>query len=47
MGLFKKKPAIPQAAVEFQPDALEIANSKLPFWARYSVIFAFVEYEKK
>ena len=42
MGLFKKKPAIPQAAVEFQPDALEIANSKLPFWARYSVIFAFI-----
>ena len=42
MKLFNRKKNIPNAAVEFQPDALEIANSKLPFWARYSVIFAFI-----
>ncbi len=33
---------IPEKAVEFQPDALEIANSRLPLWARYSVVFAFI-----
>lgn len=34
--------AIPDTAVEYQPDALEIANSRLPLWARYSVVFAFI-----
>ncbi len=33
---------IPDEAIEFQPDALEIANSRLPLWARYSVVFAFI-----
>lgn len=33
---------IPTEAVEYQPDALEIANSRLPFLARYSVFFAFL-----
>ena len=33
---------IPDEAIEFQPDALEIANSRLPIWARYSVVLAFV-----
>ena len=27
-------------AVEFQPDALEIKNEKLPLWIRYSVLYA-------
>ena len=34
--------SVPDAAIEYQPDALEIANSRLPIWARYSVIFAFI-----
>lgn len=38
----KKNKAIPQAAIEYQPDALEIANSRLPWWARYSVLLAFL-----
>ncbi len=33
---------IPAAAVEYQPDALEIANSRLPVWARYSVVFSLI-----
>ncbi len=33
---------IPDEAIEFQPDALEIANSRLPIWARYSVVLAFI-----
>lgn len=33
---------IPEVAVEFQPDAIQIKNEKLPFLARYSVIFAFI-----
>ena len=33
---------IPDDAIEFQPDALEIANSRLPIWARYSVVAAFI-----
>ena len=37
-----KKTEIPAPAVEFQPDALEIANARLPLWARYSVVFAFL-----
>ena len=37
-----KKQEIPASAIEFQPDALEIANSRLPLWARYSVLFAFL-----
>jgi len=36
----RSKQEIPSQAIEFQPDALEIANSRLPLWARYSVIFA-------
>ena len=36
------KGPIPAEAVEYQPDALEIANSRLPFLARYSVFFAFL-----
>ena len=35
-------PSIPDEAIEFQPDALEIANSRLPIWARYSVVLAFI-----
>jgi len=27
-------------AIEFQPDALEIKNEKLPLWIRYSVLFS-------
>ena len=27
-------------AVEFQPDALEIKNEKLPLWIRYSVLYS-------
>lgn len=27
-------------AVEFQPDALEIKNEKLPFWIRYSILYS-------
>ncbi len=42
MSKDKKNKAIPQAAVEYQPDALEIANSRLPLWARYSVLLAFI-----
>ncbi|MBQ7206355.1 MAG: HlyD family type I secretion periplasmic adaptor subunit [Lentisphaeria bacterium] len=38
----RRKQEIPSQAIEFQPDALEIANSRLPLWARYSVIFAFL-----
>ena len=38
----RKKQEIPEPAIEFQPDALEIANSRLPLWARYSVLFAFL-----
>ena len=38
----KQDKKIPQVAVEYQPDALEIANSRLPWLARYSVIFAFI-----
>ena len=34
--------SIPDEAIEFQPDALEIANSRLPIWARYSVVLAFI-----
>ncbi len=34
--------SIPEDAIEYQPDALEIANSRLPVWARYSVVFAFI-----
>jgi membrane fusion protein, hemolysin D len=33
---------IPNEAIEFQPDALEIKNRKLPFWVRYSVFSAFI-----
>ena len=40
-GSMKNK-AIPQAAIEYQPDALEIANSRLPWLARYSVLLAFL-----
>ena len=29
-------------AIEFQPDALEIKNEKLPLWIRYSVLFSVV-----
>ena len=40
----KKKLSVPQAiapeAVEFQPDALEIKNEKLPLWIRYSVLYS-------
>ncbi len=35
-------PDIPAEAIEYQPDALEIANERLPLWARYSVVFAFI-----
>ena len=28
---------IPEEVIDFQPDALEIKNQKLPAWARYSV----------
>lgn len=46
MGTDKKTgPAvqiIASEAVEFQPDALEIKNEKLPFWIRYSVLYAFL-----
>lgn len=35
----ESKQITPQA-VEFQPDALEIKNEKLPLWLRYSVIYA-------
>jgi HlyD family secretion protein len=31
------KEKIPDEVVDFQPDALEIMNQKLPLWARYSV----------
>lgn len=33
---------LPEEAVEFQPDALEIKNQRLPFLARYSVWGAFL-----
>lgn len=33
---------IPEDAVDFQPDALEIKNQKLPLWARYSVFSSFI-----
>ncbi len=33
---------IPDEAVEFQPDALEIKNTRLPVWVRYSVFSAFI-----
>jgi len=33
---------IPEKAVDFQPDALEIKNQVLPFWAKYSVLASFL-----
>ena len=33
---------IPDEAVEFQPDALEIKNTRLPIWVRFSVFSAFI-----
>ena len=33
---------IPNEAVDFQPDALEIKNQTLPFWARYSVFSSII-----
>lgn len=38
----RRKSEIPAPAIEFQPDALEIAHARLPWWARYSAIFAFL-----
>lgn len=32
--------AITPKAIEFQPDALEIKNERLPFWIRYSVSYS-------
>jgi membrane fusion protein, hemolysin D len=33
---------MPNEVIDFQPDALEIKNSKLPFWVRYSVFSAII-----
>ena len=38
----KKQEKLTQAAIAFQPDAIEIKNERLPFWARFSVIFCFI-----
>ena len=35
-----EKEIITPEAVEFQPDALEIKNEKLPLWIRYSVLYS-------
>ena len=38
----KKQEKLTQAAIAFQPDAIEIKNERLPIWARFSVIFCFI-----
>lgn len=35
------KSDIPQEAVDFQPDAIQIRDEKLPAWARYSILSTF------
>ena len=36
------KSDIPKEAVDFQPDAIQIRDEKLPLWARMSILFAFL-----
>ena len=35
------KSEIPQEVVDFQPDAIQIRDEKLPLWARYSILSSF------
>ena len=36
------KSKIPQETVDFQPDAIQIRDEKLPIWARMSILFSFL-----
>ena len=36
----KKKELISQDTIEFQTDALELMNRRLPWWARYGLLYA-------
>ena len=36
------KSKIPQETVDFQPDAIQIRDEKLPLWARMSILFSFL-----
>ncbi len=38
----EKEAKLSSKAIEFQPDALEIKHERLPWWARYGVLSAFI-----